>query len=136
MPRWRARIAELAGQRPTAREDEIGWLLVEELSRAAAALLEPVFDAEGGRNGRLSVQTDPRHHRNPAALVEQAVTQAGGLDIALANAGVSGGLASLFEQSVDDWTEILRVNLLGPFLMVKHAAEPIRARGGGSIRRR
>jgi transaldolase len=73
LPRWRRRIAEIAGQRPTAREDEIGWLLVEELSRAAAALLEPVFDAQGGRNGRLSVQTDPRHHRDADALVEQAL---------------------------------------------------------------
>jgi transaldolase len=73
LPRWRARIAELAAERPTAREDEIGWLIVEELSRAAAALLEPVFRAHGGRNGRLSVQTDPRFHRNVDALVEQAM---------------------------------------------------------------
>jgi len=73
LPRWRHRIIELATERPTAREDEIGWLLVEELSRAAAQLLEPVFEVHGGRNGRLSVQTDPRHHRHAAALVEQAM---------------------------------------------------------------
>ena len=73
LPRWRRRILELAAERPTAREDDLGWLVVEELSRAAAGLLEPVFDAHGGRNGRLSVQTDPRLHRDTAALVEQAV---------------------------------------------------------------
>src|SRR3954471_6305963 len=64
LPRWRERILRLAAERPTAREDEIGWLLVEELSRAAAALLEPVFAEHAGRNGRLSIQTDPRLHRN------------------------------------------------------------------------
>jgi NADP-dependent 3-hydroxy acid dehydrogenase YdfG len=49
------------------------------------------------------------------------------------NAGISGGLASLFEQSVEDWQEILRVNLIGPFLAIKHAAPVIKQQGGGSI---
>src|SRR5205823_4514222 len=31
-----------------------------------------VFEREGGRTGRLSIQTDPRNYRNTAALVEQA----------------------------------------------------------------
>jgi transaldolase len=73
LPTWRPRIAALAAERPTATEDELGWSLVEELSVAAAQLLEPIFDAHAGRNGRLSIQTDPRLHRNAEALVEQAV---------------------------------------------------------------
>ena len=32
-----------------------------------------------------------------------------------------------------DWAEILRVNLIGPFLAIKHAAPLMPARGGGSI---
>jgi transaldolase len=72
LPTWQSRIQALAQARPTAREDEIGWAVVEELSIAAARLLEPIFDAHGGRNGRLSIQTDPRLHRNTQALVEQA----------------------------------------------------------------
>jgi transaldolase len=70
---WRPRIAALAAQRPTASEDELGWALVEELSVAAAQLLEPLFADHAGRNGRLSIQTDPRLHRDTAGLVEQAV---------------------------------------------------------------
>lgn len=73
LPRWRARIAELAQERPDATEDALGWAVVEELSVAAAQLLEPVFAEHRGRNGRLSIQTDPRLHRDTAALVEQAV---------------------------------------------------------------
>ena len=73
LPTWRRRIETLAAERPTATEDALGWTLVEELSIAAAKLLEPIFDAHGGRNGRLSIQTDPRLHRNSEALVEQAV---------------------------------------------------------------
>ncbi|WP_309610808.1 SDR family oxidoreductase [Sphingomonas sp.] len=66
------------------------------------------------------------------ALVDQAIADHGRLDIVFANAGISGGLASIFEQSVDDWNEILRVNLIGPFLMIKHAA-PVMTAGGSII---
>lgn len=70
---WGPRIAEIAAERPEATESEIGWAVVEELSVRAAALLEPAFRESGGRNGRLSVQTDPRLHRDAEALVAQAV---------------------------------------------------------------
>jgi transaldolase len=70
---WIPRIREIAAELPTATEAEIGWKIVEELSITAAKLLEPIFHETGGRNGRLSIQTDPRFHRNAAALVEQAV---------------------------------------------------------------
>jgi transaldolase len=70
---WVPRLRELAAEFPTAGESELGWKAVEELSLAAAKLLEPAFEASGGRNGRLSMQTDPRFHRDKAALVEQAV---------------------------------------------------------------
>ncbi len=67
------------------------------------------------------------------AMVEAAQTRFGGLDIVFANAGISGGLACLFDQSAEDWAEILRVNLIGPALAIKYAAPLIKARGGGSI---
>jgi transaldolase len=70
---WGSRIAEIARAHPTWTESEIGWRAVEELSIQAAALLEPAFRDSGGRNGRLSIQTDPRLHRNADALVEQAL---------------------------------------------------------------
>jgi transaldolase len=70
---WRNRIAELAAAHPTATESELGWLAVEELSVAAAALLEPAFRTSAGRDGRLSIQTDPRFWRDPQRLIEQAV---------------------------------------------------------------
>lgn len=70
--RWRPRIAELYREDPAATEGELGWRLVEELSVAAAAQLRPAFEASGGRNGRLSIQTSPRLAFNTAALAAQA----------------------------------------------------------------
>ena len=66
-------------------------------------------------------------------LVRTAEEMFGGLDIFFANAGISGGLKGIFEQGVEDWQEILRVNLIGPWLAVKHAAPAMKERGGGSI---
>ena len=66
-------------------------------------------------------------------LVEDVTAQHGGLDIFFANAGISGGFANISEQTAEDWAEILRVNLIGPFLAIKYAAPAIAHRGGGSI---
>ncbi|WP_168582686.1 transaldolase family protein [Gephyromycinifex aptenodytis] len=77
LPRWSARIAELDAEMPEASESEIGWKVVEELSIDAAKLLEPAFDKYEGRNGRLSMQTDPRLARSAAKLADQAEYFAG-----------------------------------------------------------
>jgi NAD(P)-dependent dehydrogenase (short-subunit alcohol dehydrogenase family) len=94
----------------------------------AADLNEP----EGGDN-IVPLRADAGREEDVAHLVRSAAARFGGLDIVFANAGISGGLASLFEQTPEDWTEILRVNLIGPFLAIKHAAPLIKERGGGSI---
>jgi len=57
----------------------------------------------------------------------------GGLDVMFANAGISGGMANLFDTEVALITEVLRVNLIGPFLAIKHAAPRIAERGKGAI---
>jgi NAD(P)-dependent dehydrogenase (short-subunit alcohol dehydrogenase family) len=78
-------------------------------------------------------EADAGNEEDVKRVVEHAVWKHGGLDIVFANAGVSGGLASIFEQTAEDWAEILRVDLIGPFLAIKHGAPALKARGGGSI---
>ncbi len=73
LPVWKPRILDLAKSFPKATEDEIAWMVVEEMSANAAKLLLPVFEREGGRNGRLSIQTDPRNYRNSDAMLTQAI---------------------------------------------------------------
>jgi len=70
--KWKTRILELIKENPTATEDEIAWKLIEEMSAKAASLLKPVFDREKGKNGRLSIQTDPRLFRDAERIVRQA----------------------------------------------------------------
>jgi len=72
MSQWKPRIQALIEEWPNATEDQIAWQVVREISAKSAALLKPIFDAHDGRNGRLSIQTDPRLFRDTAAIVEQA----------------------------------------------------------------
>jgi len=73
MPLWKDRIQTLVRERSTADEDAIAWQLVRDISMKSAELLRTVFDAHGGRNGRLSIQTDPRLFRDARAIARQAV---------------------------------------------------------------
>jgi transaldolase len=72
MASWKERIRALLEASPTATEGQISWQLVREISTKAAALLKPIFDAQRGRNGRLSIQTDPRFYRDSQAILAQA----------------------------------------------------------------
>jgi transaldolase len=70
---WVGRIKEYAKAHPSETDDQIGWAMVKELSLNAAKILEPEFDKYNGRNGRLSIQTDPRNFRDSTALSNQAI---------------------------------------------------------------
>ena len=67
------------------------------------------------------------------SLVKTATAEFGGLDVAWANAGISGGWTGFDEQDGAFWAEILRVNLIGAFLLVKHASRVMIPTGKGSI---
>ena len=71
--RWRRRVRDLAAERPTATEVDLAWAIVEEMSRAGAKLLEPAFEHYGGKQGRLSMQTNPTFWRSPRPMLEQGV---------------------------------------------------------------
>ena len=78
-------------------------------------------------------QIDAGNEDDVRSLVDTAVKTFGGLDIAFANAGVSGGLTGIFDHTVEEWQAILQTNLIGPFLVIKHAAPKMIERGRGSI---
>jgi len=66
-------------------------------------------------------------------VVEATVRRFGALDIAFANAGISGGLVPIFDLTVEDWERVLRVNLVGTFFMVQAAARVMVEQKHGSI---
>jgi NAD(P)-dependent dehydrogenase (short-subunit alcohol dehydrogenase family) len=92
---------------------------------------EKLIAADGGR--AQAVAADTGREEDVKAFVSRALQNFGGLDAIYANAGVSGGLVPLFEQTVEQWQQILQTNLIGPFLAIKHAGAHMVKQGRGSI---
>jgi NAD(P)-dependent dehydrogenase (short-subunit alcohol dehydrogenase family) len=91
-------------------------------------------EAIGKAGGRaLALRGDAADESFVKSYVQKAVEAFGGLDAIWANAGISGGYVPLADQTAEHWTEVLRVNLIGHFLALKHAAPIMAAKGKGSI---
>jgi NAD(P)-dependent dehydrogenase (short-subunit alcohol dehydrogenase family) len=80
-----------------------------------------------------AVMADAGSEQDVIAFIDRAVATHGRLDAIWANAGVSGGLVPLAEQTVEHWQEVLRVNLIGPFLAVKHSIPHMTRQQHGAI---
>jgi NAD(P)-dependent dehydrogenase (short-subunit alcohol dehydrogenase family) len=81
-----------------------------------------------------ALQRDAGVESDVEQMVAAAISSYGGIDIAFANAGISGGMEGIFETTPEHMAEVLRVNLIGPMLMVKHAGKCMWDQGrGGSI---
>ena len=80
-----------------------------------------------------AVMADVGSETDVMAFIDKAVKTHGRLDAIWANAGVSGGLVPLAEQTVEHWQEVLRVNLIGAFLAVKYAIPHMVKQQSGAI---
>ena len=65
--------------------------------------------------------------------VEATIEKFGGLDIVIANAGMEGNFAPIESLTIDEFETVLRTNVIGVWLSLKYAVEPLKKRGGGSM---
>ncbi len=100
-------------------------LVVGDLNESVHDTAAAIRD-EGGQASALRMNAGKEE--DVAALVKAATDTHGRLDIAYANAGISGGLPGLFDHTVADWQQILNTNLIGPWLLIKHAGQAMMAR--------
>ncbi len=110
--------------------NEGGTVIVADINETADATAQAIRDAGGTAE---PIRIDAGQEEDVAKAVALACERFGGLDVMFANAGISGGMANIFDTDVSLITEVLRVNLIGPYLAVKHAAPRIAERGGGAI---
>jgi NAD(P)-dependent dehydrogenase (short-subunit alcohol dehydrogenase family) len=103
------------------------------VDRTAAAAEETAASIRAAGGRAISTGADAGSEADVVAFVARAIDEFGGLDVVYANAGVSGGDVPLAEQTTELWQEVLRVNLIGPFLLVKHAGAHLVAQGRGAI---
>jgi NAD(P)-dependent dehydrogenase (short-subunit alcohol dehydrogenase family) len=103
------------------------------VDREKSGLADAVERIRGAGGRCIAAVADAGNEDDVRRVVERALGELGGLEVVFANAGIGGDRTPLFEQTVETWNEVLRVNLLGPFLAIKHAGRVLAERGGGSI---
>jgi NAD(P)-dependent dehydrogenase (short-subunit alcohol dehydrogenase family) len=86
--------------------------------------------ASGGR--ALPVTCDVTDESSVEAAVAAAVSEFGGIDVLVANAGVLW-LGPIESTPLKRWQLCLNVNVTGVFLVTKAVIPHVRARGGGSL---
>ncbi|MEU0282208.1 glucose 1-dehydrogenase [Streptomyces sp. NPDC006195] len=101
------------------RRDEAGKTLTEEL-RALGSEAE-------------FINTDVRHEDDVRAMVDEAVTRFGRLDVAVNNAGTEGRPGPITDQTAETYNETFETNVLGVILSMKHEVRAMREQGSGSI---
>ncbi|HVW18733.1 MAG TPA: glucose 1-dehydrogenase [Solirubrobacteraceae bacterium] len=81
--------------------------------------------------GAVALAGDAADSATVERVVALAVERFGGLDVAFANAGIAGVNAPIVEHPEESFRKVLEVNVVGPFLLAKHALRAMR--DGGSL---
>ena len=103
------------------------------VDRDLAGVSETVSQAVAAGGRATAFAGDAGSEEDVATFVAQALDTLGGVDVLYANAGISGGTVPFLETTVEQWNEVLRVNLVGAFLAIRAVAPHMVARGRGSI---
>src|SRR5437588_49063 len=119
--------------RASAKKFAAEGAMVLAVDRAHDAIATTVDEITRNGGRAIAVAADVGSEADVEGFIARAVEAFGGLDAIYANAGISGGLAPLEEQTVELWQEVLRVNLIGAFLAIKHAAPLMVKQRAGSI---
>jgi len=97
-----------------------GWTVVA-AGRRVAPLHETIASLAGGDRGHLAVPTDVADAADVEALFAAAISEFGRVDLLFNNAGVGAPPVPFDELSVDDWQQVVDINLTGSFLCARAA---------------
>ncbi|WP_435174965.1 SDR family NAD(P)-dependent oxidoreductase [Halorussus sp. AFM4] len=97
--------------------------------------VEAVADAvaESDRPGRVHpVECDVTVREDVEALADAALTEFGGVDVLVNNAGGAGG-EPFDDVTPEDWHQVVDVNLTGTYNATRAFAEPLKESGGAVV---
>jgi NAD(P)-dependent dehydrogenase (short-subunit alcohol dehydrogenase family) len=123
----------------TGAAQGIGRAIADGLAAAGARIvvadLRGADDAAQTYDGGIGVTADVSKEDDVQRLVDEAVAQCGGVDILINNAGLFASLEMRpFDQiPLDEWRQVLDVNVASMFLTCRAAVPVMRERGGGRI---
>ena len=94
---------------------------------------DTVRHIESAGGTAVFVRTDVSVESDVRASVQAAVTEFGGLDVAVNNAGLEQSGCPITEVTTELCDRILGINVRGVLMGMKHQIPAMRARGGGAI---
>jgi NAD(P)-dependent dehydrogenase (short-subunit alcohol dehydrogenase family) len=114
------------------RELSRGGALIAVADRdpAGAQATAAALNADGGR--AVAVKADLAQDQQARDAIDAAVQAFGRLDVLVNNAAVDYTLP-IDELTLEQWDQVMRVNLRAPFVLSRFAAQIMRAQGGGQI---
>jgi len=100
----------------------------------STATAQPVVEEIRQAGGKaVACTADLRDPAAIAAMCASALAALGGIDIVFSNAGIAS-MGNVVDFPMENWDEIMAVNLRAPFLVAKHMLKPMLAAGkGGAI---
>jgi NAD(P)-dependent dehydrogenase (short-subunit alcohol dehydrogenase family) len=101
--------------------------IVDILDSPGKALAEEV-----GANARY-FHADTSSESQAKRAIADTLREFGRIDVLVNNAGISGVNKPTHEITEKEWDRVQAVNVKGVFFFTKHAYQPMRASGGGSI---
>lgn len=87
--------------------------------------------AMGGSSAFL--KADVSSEQDSEKIIAKCLQLYGRIDVYFANAGIAGAPLHFHDVEVDLFMNLLKVNVLGTFLGIKHASKAMKSQGGGSI---
>jgi 3-oxoacyl-[acyl-carrier protein] reductase len=84
-------------------------------------------------NSVTAIACDVGDPASVAAARERTLERFGRIDILVNNAGIAGAIAKTWETDVDDWRQVMRINLDGPFICSRAVVPLMIAQNYGRI---
>lgn len=81
----------------------------------------------------ITIPCDMSQYDQVETAVKKVIKQWGRIDVVFANAGIVGQVSSIESMSIDNWNQVLSINLNGTFFLVKAAIPYVKQQGGSII---
>jgi NAD(P)-dependent dehydrogenase (short-subunit alcohol dehydrogenase family) len=94
------------------------------------AVVEQI-EKEGGE--AIFLKVDVSDHESVKKMVDDTVEAFGRLDFAVNNAGIGGAQADTGEYEIEDWLQVIDINLNGVFYCMRYQIPQMLKQGGGAI---
>jgi len=102
-------------------------------ARSREGLEGTAAEITGAGGSALVAPTDLREPGDVDALARRIDAELGGLDALVCNAGIAGPTSELWNVTLEEWEETLRVNVTGTFLLCRALLPSMLRRGSGTV---